>query len=68
MEQIILKLLKFYQLFISSHLGQHCRYYPSCSEYTYLAIKKYGLIRGVSKGTWRILKCNPFHRGGIDLP
>jgi len=45
-----------------------CRYTPSCSEYTYLAIKKYGLIWGSIKGLWRILRCNPCSKGGIDIP
>ena len=67
-QKIILKIVKFYQFFISPNLTSHCRFYPSCSEYTYLAIKKYGAIKGSLKGIKRILKCNPFHSGGVDLP
>lgn len=43
-----------------------CRFYPSCSEYTKQALEQYGCIRGAVKGFWRILRCNPFHSGGVD--
>ena len=43
-----------------------CIFYPSCSEYTYEAIEKHGLIRGSILGIWRILRCNPFNKGGVD--
>lgn len=46
----------------------YCRFQPSCSEYGYRAIKKYGLIRGVLKAGWRILRCNPWSEGGVDEP
>ncbi|MBD3311812.1 MAG: membrane protein insertion efficiency factor YidD [Candidatus Magasanikbacteria bacterium] len=46
----------------------YCRYYPTCSEYGYQVIKKRGLIIGVPKAIWRILRCNPWSKGGIDLP
>jgi len=68
MKQVILKLIKFYQSFISPSLGYNCRFYPSCSGYTALTIKKNGLLKGLSKGIWRILRCNPFNKGGVDLP
>ncbi len=68
MKQIVLKLIRFYQLFISSNLEQNCRFYPSCSEYNYQAITKYGLFRGCGKGFKRMLKCHPYHSGGVDLP
>lgn len=48
--------------------GGFCRYTPSCSMYTRMAIKKYGLIVGGIKGLWRILRCNPWSKGGMDLP
>jgi len=47
------------------HYG-FCRFQPTCSEYAKQAIAKYGLIRGVIKGGWRILRCNPFNAGGYD--
>ncbi|KPJ73714.1 hypothetical protein AMJ48_00775 [Parcubacteria bacterium DG_74_1] len=66
--KIILKTIKFYQVVISPNLIEHCRFYPSCSEYTYLAIEKYGLLEGIRKGIRRIIKCYPWHPGGIDFP
>lgn len=68
MSKILLKLLNFYQIFISPNLGKNCRFYPRCSEYLYQAVEKYGFIKGFLKGTKRILKCNPWNHGGIDLP
>jgi putative membrane protein insertion efficiency factor len=68
MKKIILKFIKFYQYFISPSLGQNCRFYPSCSNYTCQVISKYGLLKGLKKGAWRVLKCNPFCGGGVDLP
>lgn len=45
-----------------------CRFHPTCSEYCYNAILKYGVARGGLKGLWRIIRCNPFFSGGIDHP
>jgi len=46
----------------------HCKYTPTCSEYAKLAIQKNGFILGMLKSVWRILRCNPWSRGGSDLP
>lgn len=63
----VLALILLYQKTLSKILpGNTCRFYPSCSHYTYQAIYKYGLIRGGLMGTWRILRCNPFSKGGYD--
>lgn len=67
-KKIILKIIKFYQLFISPALGYNCRFYPSCSEYAAEVIQKQGILKGFKKGLWRILRCHPFNKGGIDLP
>ncbi len=67
MKNIALFLIKCYQVFISPLLGRHCRFYPSCSSYTYEAIKKHGLLKGIFLGGKRLLKCHPFHPGGVDL-
>ncbi len=45
---------------------RHCRFHPTCSEYAVEAIEKKGLSRGVAKAAWRILRCNPWSRGGED--
>lgn len=50
--------------YLNPYLG--CRFYPTCSDYFYQAVKKYGLLRGGFKGIKRIIKCNPFNRGGYD--
>jgi len=62
-----LALLRFYQLTISRALPSGtCRFYPTCSHYTYQAIVKYGLLKGGVMGVRRILRCHPFHPGGYD--
>jgi len=68
LKKVFLKIILFYQRFISPLLGKRCRFYPSCSEYTRQAIEKYGLSKGFLKGVARILKCNPYNGGGVDFP
>jgi putative membrane protein insertion efficiency factor len=68
MRQSILNIAKFYQIIISPVLGKNCRFYPSCSKYTYLTIEKYGIKKGLWLGIKRILKCNQWFQGGVDLP
>ncbi len=63
---IIIALVKAYQRTISQMLKPSCRFYPSCSEYMIQSVEKYGAPRGVAKGLWRILRCNPFSKGGYD--
>ncbi len=63
-----LKTIKFYQKFISPSLGNHCRFYPSCSQYCRLAIRKHGIGKGIFLGMKRILRCQPWNQGGVDLP
>jgi len=67
-KNLILKLIKFYQYFISPNFGKNCRFYPSCSEYSFQAIEKYGLIKGIWLAVKRILRCQPWAPGGVDLP
>ena len=70
----VLKLIKIYQKTLSfdhgifSYLFPHgyCRFKPTCSEYAYQAIERYGIIKGGIKGVWRIMRCNPFNHGGYD--
>jgi len=67
MKKFVLILIKIYQQLISPLIGNYCRFYPSCSNYTSEAIKKYGLIKGIFLGSKRLFRCHPFHPGGIDL-
>ncbi len=69
MKKIGVMIIKFYQKYISPIFfakGIRCKYYPTCSEYTKQAIEKYGLIKGAFCGFKRILRCNPFSKGGYD--
>ena len=69
MKNIIIFIINGYQKHISSWLGNRgikCKYYPSCSEYTKQAVEKYGAFKGSILGIWRILRCNPFSKGGYD--
>ena len=61
-----LRLISFYQHFISPSRPPACRFQPTCSHYGYEAIERHGVIRGVSLIAWRLLRCNPFNRGGYD--
>ena len=63
---ILLKLIRFYQLFISPALPPSCIYEPSCSRYTYQAIAKHGALKGTYLGIRRILRCHPWAQGGYD--
>ena len=58
--------IKIYQLFISPMLPNTCRHLPTCSDYTIDAIEEFGVIKGISKGIIRILRCNPLGTSGFD--
>lgn len=67
MKKLVLKAIRFYQKYLSPLKGSGCCIYnPTCSEYTRQAVEKYGVIKGLAKGAWRILRCNPFAKGGDD--
>lgn len=69
MKKIFIKMINWYQKNISKWLESkniRCKYYPTCSEYTKQAIKKYGAIKGTGIGLARIIRCNPFSKGGYD--
>ena len=69
MKKIFIYLINLYKKIFSpifSALGFHCKYYPTCSQYTKQAIEKYGIFKGLLLGIKRILKCNPFSKGGYD--
>ena len=63
---IALAILRFYQRWISPLIAPRCRFHPTCSAYAYEAIVRHGLLRGLGRAIWRLLKCQPFHRGGFD--
>ena len=63
---ILIKLIKIYKFFISPLLGQSCRYFPTCSDYSIEALKTFGLFKGILLSLKRILSCNPWASGGID--
>lgn len=64
---VLLAFIRLYQATLSRGLpANSCRFYPSCSHYGYQAIYKHGAIKGSLMATWRIMRCNPFNRGGFD--
>jgi len=72
MRRLFIKLISLYQRILSPDHGLfkkpfgHCRYYPSCSEYAKRAIQKHGAIKGVFLAIYRVIRCNPWSKGGID--
>ena len=59
-------LVRMYQVFLSPLLGRQCRFVPTCSQYFIEAVQQCGALRGLLLGLWRILRCNPFSKGGYD--
>ncbi|HSK70685.1 MAG TPA: membrane protein insertion efficiency factor YidD [Pyrinomonadaceae bacterium] len=66
MKFLVLDILKLYKTFISPFLPPSCRFEPTCSVYAMQAVEKYGAIRGTWMGIKRILRCQPFCKGGHD--
>lgn len=64
----LLWLIRGYQRLVAPLLGPCCRFTPSCSVYAAQSLKKYGLLKGVGKTIWRLLRCQPFCKGGYDPP
>lgn len=68
---VLIGLVRLYQFTLSpivNVLGAQCRYYPSCSQYMVLAIRKHGPLRGTLKGMGRVCRCHPWSAGGFDWP
>jgi hypothetical protein len=63
---VALALIRLYQITLSPLFGTRCRFHPTCSVYAQEAISKYGVLRGTYLGARRLLRCHPFHAGGID--
>ena len=66
MKKIVIALIKGYRKYISPMKSTKCPYFPTCSEYGLRAVEKYGVIKGGLLAFWRILRCNPFSKGGYD--
>ncbi|MGN1020916.1 MAG: membrane protein insertion efficiency factor YidD [Aristaeellaceae bacterium] len=67
MKRILLGLIRFYRRELSPRKRKPCcRYFPTCSQYAVTAIERYGALKGTRLAAWRILRCNPFSRGGYD--
>lgn len=68
MTRALIALLAAYKRRISPLLPRSCRFTPTCSEYARLALLEHGLLYGGALATFRLLRCQPFHPGGVDLP
>lgn len=66
MRAVLIALIRAYQWFVSPLLGNHCRFYPSCSQYAREAIERHGALPGVWLAVRRLLRCHPWHPGGVD--
>lgn len=66
MKKLLIAVIKFYQKYISPMKGTKCPYIPTCSQYGLEAVEKYGAFKGSLLAAWRILRCNPFSKGGYD--
>jgi len=64
---VLIAPIRFYQRAISPGLPSRCKYYPSCSEYAVQAVRRYGILQGAVLAAWRLLRCNPWSHGGVDL-
>lgn len=66
--RVLATLVRAYQRVVSPLLRPRCRFLPSCSEYTLMALEDWGAARGLWLGARRLLRCHPLHRAGLDLP
>ena len=64
---VLILFIKAYRIFISPFLGQNCRFYPTCSEYSIQALREYGLFYGLKYIIKRIIRCNPWGGSGVDM-
>ena len=64
--RLLIALLRGYKKYISPHLGHHCRFIPTCSEYAMQALAVHGLVKGLILTVWRLLRCQPFAKFGYD--
>ncbi len=67
MKKVLISQIKFYRKYISPAKGiSTCKYYPTCSQYAMEAVEKYGALKGGAMAAYRVLRCNPFSKGGYD--
>ena len=67
MKKYLIALIRFYRRYLSPlKKAPCCKYVPTCSEYAIIAIERYGALKGGALAVWRILRCNPFAKGGFD--
>lgn len=66
MKKILLSVIRFYQKCISPLFPPACKYHPTCSQYGYEAVERFGIFKGSALALWRFLRCNPFSKGGYD--
>lgn len=66
MKKLLIGLILFYQKYLSPLKSTKCPYFPSCSQYGLEAVRQYGALKGGMLSIWRILRCNPFSKGGYD--
>ncbi len=66
MKHVAIALLRLYRLLVSPLLPASCKYHPSCSRYALVALRDHGFLRGSALALWRLLRCNPWSKGGVD--
>jgi uncharacterized protein len=67
-KHLAIALVRLYRWTVSPLLGTRCKYHPSCSQYALDALRRYGFVKGSILAGWRLLRCNPWSRGGVDYP
>jgi putative membrane protein insertion efficiency factor len=68
LSRLAIALIALYKRFLSPLLPQACRFTPTCSDYASMSISKYGFWKGSVKAAGRLMRCHPFHPGGVDMP
>lgn len=68
LRSLILTMIRLYQKYLSPILGNQCRFYPTCSSYAMLLFTYYPMYKALPMSIWRIMRCNPYNKGGIDYP
>lgn len=66
MKNLLIRFIKFYQKNVSANTSPKCKYFPTCSNYAVEALQIHGFFKGTLLALWRVLRCNPFSRGGYD--